>query len=524
MDINVFELAFKENAALSKAPVKPVKKVMESVTKGIMKSALKKEAVQLSKLRFTEDKEELSTVQPEDDIVVVYSDDIKPDMTEEEVAQAAEELIGATICKCGVCGANYIAGDAHAHEDEIIVDDEANTDEVPDEFTFTDEDSETLDDIEFADEGLGESLLFREEVEDDSDTEPTEPVHTCPVCDATESQVEVGEIVPTETATESDESEETETEEVPADVDNSEVTAEDETEDAPVKVDVDVNVASDDDIKPSRESLRRARNEGISKNRKSKPGNRSKSVKTSNEGIFGSFGKENHGTEEFKSATELKRGDMLVGNSDELFKVLAVTPNADDKGSTKIKYKDRLTTGTLTVPAGDTVKVYVPSNKVPTYKAPVGEGKVNSTSKISEVAFNERAFTRLLNQFVAENYNNVKSVTITTGKSTKKGELQFEGIVTAKSGKTRKIVFETVGFKYNDGTTKLKMIEKGPFTESAKVQKNAVPFVLECHCRAGRIMPTVLKYRYAVKVKNEWFECTGKHTISEGRKTASKTK
>ena len=86
MDVNVFEMAFRENAALANEPAKPSKKVVESVARKVAKliepEKIVKESVQLSKIRFTEDTDEISSVQPHDDIVVVYSDDIKRDMTE----------------------------------------------------------------------------------------------------------------------------------------------------------------------------------------------------------------------------------------------------------------------------------------------------------------------------------------------------------------------------------------------------------------------------------------------------------
>ena len=429
MDVNVFEMAFRENAALANEPAKPSKKVVESVARKVAKlvepEKIVKESVPLGKIRFTEDTDEISSVQPDDDIVVVYSDDIKPDMTEEEVEQAAQDLIGATICKCGVCGANYIASEEHSHDDELVVDDDTNTkdEELPDEFTFTDEEGESLDDIDFADEELGESLLFREDIEDivdDDDTLADEeiPAHTCPVCDATENQVEVGEIVPTEEASAEPT---TDDETVPTETDT-------DTEEAPVKVDVDVNVNGDDEEEVSTESLEAVKSGKIRRHVK-----------------------------------------------------------AESKKTVR---------------------------KTPARRAVKAE---SAKSKKSSLAFNEKAFSRLLNKFVAENYENVSKVEITSGKATKNNELCFEGKVTAKSGKTRAITFETVGFKYTEGLMKIKMIEKGPFTEAARVQKNAVPFVLECRARDGRVMPTAFKCRYAIKMQNEWFECRGKYTLSESK-------
>jgi hypothetical protein len=238
-----------------------------------------------------------------------------------------------------------------------------------------------------------------------------------------ENQVEVGEIVPTEAATEEEstaDEEETEateaTEEAPAEDTDTE-----ETEEAPVKVDVDVNVtAEDEDAELSKEAIETAKKPQVRRHVKAE-------------------GKQTHTVRERKDAV----------------------------------------------------------------------------AKKNEIMFNEKAFTRLLNKFVAENYDNVSKVEITSGTATKNGELCFEGVVTAKSGKTRKVSFETVGFKYTEGLMKIKMTEKGPFTESARIHKNAVPFVLECKARAGRVMPTAFKCCYTVKMQNEWFECRGKYTLAE---------
>ena len=110
-EVNVFELTNTALKSLYNTPTKK-KNVKESVVKGKRKTRnLKKETKQINKidyskirlesLRFAEDADvEEFDYTPEDEVVVV----IDPEMeevpaTEEDAIEAAEELVGDTVCK-----------------------------------------------------------------------------------------------------------------------------------------------------------------------------------------------------------------------------------------------------------------------------------------------------------------------------------------------------------------------------------------------------------------------------------------
>ena len=209
--INVFEKAFLANSAINESVNTAEKtenktKIKESVTKTEAKAEkVVKESVALNKLRFT--KEDVENLQPEEDVMVVYNPDLTDEMSAEDVEAAADALIGHDICKCGVCGANYV-GDCDDHECEkepIIV---ANEEDFVEAEPADNEN--TYDDF-------SESLLFKhitedvdnEESVDDTTNETDADIETdddttesadcvCPVCGATENQIVVGEIAPIE--------------------------------------------------------------------------------------------------------------------------------------------------------------------------------------------------------------------------------------------------------------------------------------------------------------------------------------
>lgn len=154
-------------------------------------------SVSLDKLRFTED---IDSFQPEDNVMVVYNPDLSNDMTDEEAEAAAEDLIGKDICKCGVCGANYVCSCEASAEDALITDE----DDVAEDSATADADSIEED----GDDDLSESILFRDFTEDiDADNNESEDTDTkdadncdcfneCPVCGAKENQAVIGKISP----------------------------------------------------------------------------------------------------------------------------------------------------------------------------------------------------------------------------------------------------------------------------------------------------------------------------------------
>lgn len=159
-DLNVFELT---NMELHKTEAK--KSVKESVSRTSKKATKKAFNIPVNKLKFeslshylSEDTDEEETeldvtadYTPDDDVVLV----IDPEMDEvpedvEEAEEQAEDIIGDHICKCAICGANYIT-----------------------------------------DAEISEELEMEEE--------------TCPVCGETGEQIVVGVITPTEELSAEDE-------------------------------------------------------------------------------------------------------------------------------------------------------------------------------------------------------------------------------------------------------------------------------------------------------------------------------
>ena len=137
-------------------------------------------------------------------------------------------------------------------------------------------------------------------------------------------------------------------------------------------------------------------------------------------------------------------------------------------------------------------------------------------------SINEKALNTLFTKFANENYENVKDVVFTSGKVLKDGNIKIEGIVNTKSGKVRSITLESVGFKLSPKTKIIKFVEKGPFTESAKISPNKVPFVVECTIRNKYILVKSLKYNYRLSESNNTYAVYGKHSLFENRKMNSK--
>lgn len=386
--INVFEKAFLANSAINESVDTTEKaenktKIKESVNKTEAKAEkVVKESVALNKLRFT--KEDVENLQPEEDVMVVYNPDLTDDMSAEDVEAAADALIGHDICKCGICGANYVGDcDDHKCEEEPII--------VANEEDFVE--AEPADD-ENAYDDFSESLLFKhitEDVDDeesvddttdeaDADTETDDDTTesadcVCPVCGATENQIVVGEIAPIEEEPE----EEPESSEEPETTDN--------TEDAAVE-------------EPTEE---------------------------------------------------------------------------------------------------------------PTEEETESEESVEETED-SDIDIDESVLNRLFNKFAAENYDNVKRVKFNHG-CLVNGELRLEGKVLSKKGSVRPIVITSEGFKLSDDTTRIRISERGPFTESAVIAKNRVPFVLECKISGNKIDLTALKYQYTVQESAHKYSVSGREVI-----------
>lgn len=393
--INVFELtntalkslnestkptAKKAKKVASKKMSESVRKAKRPVSKKLRKEAVRKIScgkLRLESMKFVEDADsDEFDFTPEDEVVVV----VDPEMdevpaSEEEAKEAAEELVGDTICKCSICGANYVCDCDSTIEEDV-----------------------------------------------DGEVETCVEDGTCPICGEEAPQIVVGEIVPANDAS-------------VADTDETEDTA---TTDDEVSADDDDFVTDDD---TANESVRRrpavkrpVRRESTTARRTSRVASR-------------------------KPALKRER----VATSRMARKPMAKKP------------------------------VRVESKRT---ARPV-MNRVRPTSRVAgkQIDFNECALNRLFTKFAKENYDNVASVRFTEGKvvGTK---LTVEGIVRTTKGSKRTIKLVAENFKPVAGKIKLQCREMGPFTESVKMPKNKVPFVVECNVRASKVTPVSMKYAY----------------------------
>lgn len=397
--INVFELtntalkslnestkptAKKAKKVASKKMSESVRKAKRPVSKKLRKEAVRKIScgkLRLESMKFVEDADsDEFDFTPEDEVVVV----VDPEMdevpaSEEEAKEAAEELIGDTICKCSICGANYVCDCDSTIEEDV-----------------------------------------------DGEVETCVEDGTCPICGEEAPQIVVGEIVPADDASVADTD----------DVDNVDDDDTDETEDTAT---TDDDFVTDDDT--ANESVRRrpavkrpVRRESTTARRTSRVASR-------------------------KPALKRER----VATSRMARKPMAKKP------------------------------VRVESKRT---ARPV-MNRVRPTSRVAgkQIDFNECALNRLFTKFAKENYDNVASVRFTDGKvvGTK---LTVEGIVRTTKGSKRTIKLVAENFKPVAGKIKLQCREMGPFTESVKMPKNKVPFVVECDVRASKVTPVSMKYAY----------------------------
>lgn len=238
-DINVFELTNKElhktDASKSATPTKKVtkKSVRESIARKSRKARpfripankLKLESVAWYQLHEDDNEGEEVTADytPNDDVVLV----IDPEMDEvpedlEAAEEQAEELIGDHVCKCSICGANYVT------------------------------DAEITEDMDMEDE-------------------------TCPVCGETGEQIVVGVITPTEEISTEDEEEVEDTEDITDGEAEGEIEISDEEEedfgDEDFNFDEEEEEEEDEDddfeesIKRSRARTLRRKAESVRRNR-----------------------------------------------------------------------------------------------------------------------------------------------------------------------------------------------------------------------------------------------------------------
>lgn len=194
--LNVFELT---NVELKKTGAKDSKKTVKESVATRSKKRRKPFNIPANKLKLEslshylneeegdeEDSDVTADYTPNDDVVLVIDPELDevPEDTEEAEAQA-EELIGDHICKCAICGANYVT-DAEISEElemeeetcpvcgetgeQIVVGVITPTEELSseDEEDIEDIDVEDEDEIEVTDDEGDEDFDFdEEEIEDD---------------------------------------------------------------------------------------------------------------------------------------------------------------------------------------------------------------------------------------------------------------------------------------------------------------------------------------------------------------------
>ena len=465
-------------------------------------------------------KEDTESFQPDEDVLVVYNDELDDNMSDDEIEDVISNSIDKCVCKCGVCGANYIVNDDNfTAEDKSEI--EATTTE--ESVKKTSDKSKTLDEsmlfkglslLEADDEDLdvedSEDLIDStditikdDDLKDDDSTDNVEDVDeitskeeenkctcTCPICGATEQQSVIGTISEDDVITfDKDEESDDKTDEDDIE-DKDDIEDEDDIE---IKDDKDFDDTSIEDVtseeieevdEPKVESKRRLR-------------------------------------KRFKEEKDL---DDVEDSEDIYAYSTREDPNPDPKFIISSNVDGEICRVSTKYDAEHTIETFKIEDRRD--KIRKKQNIVYTCTKLDgtpcNFSINEKALNTLFTKFANENYENVKDVVFTNGKVLKDGNIKIEGIVNTKSGKVRSITLESVGFKLSPKTKIIKFVEKGPFTESAKISPNKVPFVVECTIRNKYILVKSLKYNYRLSESNNTYAVYGKHSLFENRKMNSK--
>lgn len=453
-------------------------------------------------------REDVDSFQPDEDVLVVYNDELDDNMSDDEIEDVISNSINKCVCKCGICGANYIVNDDNfTAEDKSEVETTATEESVK----KTSNKSKTLDEsmlfkglslLEADDEDLDaedsedlidntDTTIKDDDLKDNDSTDDVEDVDeitskeeenkctcTCPICGATEQQSVIGKISEDDVIT------------FDKDEESDDKTDEDDTED---KDDEDFDDTSIEDVtseeieevdEPKVESKRRLR-------------------------------------KRFKEAKDL---DDVEDSEDIYAYSTREDPNPDPKFIISSNVDGEICRVSTKHDAEHTIETFKIEDRRD--KIRKKQNIVYTCTKLDgtpcNFSINEKALNTLFTKFANENYENVKDVVFTNGKVLKDGNIKIEGIVNTKSGKVRSITLESVGFKISPNTKIIKFLEKGPFTESAKISSNKVPFVVECTIRNKYILVKSLKYNYRLSESNNTYAVYGKHSLFENRKMNSK--
>lgn len=465
-------------------------------------------------------KEDTESFQPDEDVLVVYNDKLDDNMSDDEIEDVISNSIDKCVCKCGVCGANYIVND-----DNFTTEDksEVETTTTKESVKKTSDKSKTLDEsmlfkglslLEADDEDLDiedsedliditDTTIENDDLEDDDSTDSVEDVDeitskeeenkctcTCPICGATEQQSVIGTISEDDVIT------------FDKDEESDDKTDEDDIEDKDdIENEDDIEIKDDEDFDDT--SIEDVTSEEIEEVDEPKVESKRRSRKR------------------FKEAKDL---DDVEDSEDIYAYSTREDPNPDPKFIISSNVDGEICRVSTKHDAEHTIETFKIEDRRD--KIRKKQNIVYTCTKLDgtpcNFSINEKALNTLFTKFANENYENVKDVVFTNGKVLKDGNIKIEGIVNTKSGKVRSITLESVGFKLSPKTKIIKFIEKGPFTESAKISPNKVPFVVECTIRNKYILVKSLKYNYRLSESNNTYAVYGKHSLFENRKMNSK--
>lgn len=468
-------------------------------SKSLGESKSIKESVALDKIKFTES---VDSFQPEDELMVVYNSDLDDEMTEEEIQAEAESLIGCDICKCGVCGANYVCKENEIPDaqDIVVIDEEDVEDGTIEEVEETEEDFNMEESLLFRHlkEAEGEEIVDEETVEEENEeetsTEETNAVEdeccnmVCPICGATENQVLTATIAPIEDNLENEEPVE-EVEEISEPVEDVE-----SVEELPLEDEVVEEELVTEDI--GSEGIFVTGNELVAIEPIFYAEVENLFFEAEDVEKFEKLGYIVDGKFTFPRGTKFIVGKEAPSNNGIMLKVVKIDEEFE------FVYEDENDDRFLVTDVAEEISECTEETKETTHLA-------EATIEIDESSLN-----RLFTKFARENYENVVNVRINDGKLVD-GQICLEGYVRTTSGVKRDIKLVSEGLNISENTSKVKIIEKGPFTEGAQVKSNRCPFVLECKVSENKMSFTGLKYNYIINESKESFSVSGKVSITE---------
>ena len=112
-----------KESKLSAGPRRKTRRIAESFRRKYYRTGIPVSSIKLESCHFFEENDiddTMTDYTPEDDVVLVIDPDLEEaPTTEEDAMEAAEELVGDYVCKCSICGANYVCDHECIEENEI---------------------------------------------------------------------------------------------------------------------------------------------------------------------------------------------------------------------------------------------------------------------------------------------------------------------------------------------------------------------------------------------------------------------